>query len=214
MHINYFISFYQILDLENNKKVFLFLIYLLLKKYLNSENCKVYKIYIDQIFYILILRKSLDYPEYMAKHVSLNLKKLIDIICYDKDNDDNNLKQILLNLKQIFIEEISHFKFKYDFIWSEIYNDTYNFEIELKDEKEFEDYIENKIDLNEFKNFFKNNFFEKQRKIEFLFYQDSIKHYNNTINKNKDSYPWNIDFISNNNILTINEIYNNINKIN
>ena len=214
MHINYFISFYQILDLENNKKVFLFLIYLLLKKHLNSENCKIYKIYIDQIFYILIIRKSLDYPEYMAKHVSLNIKKLIDIICFDKDNDDNNLKQILLNLKQIFIDEISNFKFKYDFIWSEIYNDTYNFEIELKDEKEFEDYIENKIDLNEFKNFFKNNFFEKQRKIEFLFYQDSIKYFNNTINKNKDSYPWNIDFIANNNILTINEIYNNINKIN
>ena len=135
------------------------------------------------------------------------------MICYDNIGD-KNLKEILLNLKNIFIEEISNYNFKYDLIWSEIYNDTYNFEMELKDEKDFEEYIENKIDLNEFKNYFKNNFFEKQRKIEFLFYQETIKHFNNNIHKNNDSYPWNLDFIVNNNGLNINEIYYNINKIN
>ena len=208
--INYYISFYQIPNSDRKKYFFLILIYLLIKKHLNMNNCKVYIIFIDEIYYILILRKSFDYPEYMAKNISLNIKKLIDI-CNNKS--DKDLIQILLDLKSQFSEEILNQKFKYDFFWSEIYNGTYNFEFEIKSEKDFEDYIINKIDLNEFKNYFKNNFFFKQRKIEFLYYQGSIKYFNNNINKNKDSYPWNLDFIDNNGFM-VHEIYYNINKIN
>ena len=208
--INYFISFYQILDFDKEKKIFLLLIYLLFKKHLNNNTCKVYKIFIDEIYYILILRKSFDYPEYMAKNISLNIKKLIDI-CNNKS--DKDLIQILLDLKSQFSEEILNQKFKYDFFWSEIYNNTYNFDFEIKDKKSYVEYIEHKIDLNEFKNYFKNNFFFKQRKIEFLYYQGSIKYFNNNINKNKESYPWNLDFINDNGFI-VHEIYYNINKIN
>ena len=194
-NINYFFCFYQILEFDKDKNIFLILIYLLMKKYLISKNSEIYKIYIDKIYYILIMRKSLDYPEYMAKHTSINIKKLIEIIC---NKSDKILKKILLELKPQFTEEILSQKYKYDFLWSQIYNDTYNFEFEIKDEKSFEEYIKAKIDINELKNFFKNNFFYKQRKIEFLFYQECIKHYSNKGKKFKDSYPWNLDFIDNN----------------
>ena len=208
-NINYFISFYQIIEFDGKKNIFLILIYLLMKKHLSTKHCEINKIFIDEIYYIVIIRKSLDYPEYMAKHVSNNIKKLIDIIC---NKPDKNLKNILLNLKNDFNEEILDNKKKYSLFWSQIYNGTYNFEFEIKEEKEFEDYISNKIDLNEFKNFFKNNFFYKQRKIEFLYYQESIKHFNNSNRKYNDSYPWNLEFI-NNNEFHIEERYYNISKI-
>jgi hypothetical protein len=206
--INYYISFYQIPNSDRKKYFFLILIYLLIKKHLNTNNCKVYIIFIDEIYYILILRKSFDYPEYMAKNISLNIKKLIDI-CNNKS--DKDLIQILLDLKSQFSEEILNQKFKYDFFWSEIYNGTYNFEFEIKSEKDFEDYIINKIDLNEFKNYFKNNFLYKQRKIDFLFYNEYTK---NIYSQKKDlnNYPWNLDFI-NSNDLNIHEFYDLYKKI-
>ena len=193
-NINYFLSFYQILEFDKEQKIFLILIYLLLKKHLSSEICEIHKIYIDESYYILIIRKSFDYPEYMAKNISMNIKQLIEIICNDKKN--NNLKQILLDLKTDFCHEIFNYEKQFNLIWSEIYNNSYNFDWEIKDEKSFDEYIENKIDLDKFKNYFKNNFFDKQRKIEYLFYKDSIK---NIYSHKKDlnTYPWNLDYINN-----------------
>ena len=193
-NINYFLSFYQILEFDKEQKIFLILIYLLLKKHLSSEICEIHKIYIDEIYYILIIRKSFDYPEYMAKNISMNIKQLIDIICDDKKN--KNLKQILLDLKTDFCHEIFNYEKQFNLIWSEIYNNSYDFDWEIKDEKSFDEYIEHKIDLDKFKNYFKNNFFDKQRKIEYLFYRDPIK---NIYSHKKDlnTYPWNLDYINN-----------------
>ena len=213
-NINYYYSFFQILDFNKEKYIYLILIYLLMKKNLNSRSCTIHKIHIDEIYYISIIRKSFDYPELMAKHVTVNIKKLIDIICKNNsDESDNTLKQILLNLKNDFLEEIIDEDNIFNFFWDEIYNSTYNFDFEIKDEKSFINYIENKIDLIEFKNYFKNNFFEKQRKIEFLYYKDSIKYYNTATKKDLNSYPWNIDFINNNNEFKVYEIYYNISKL-
>ena len=213
-NINYYYSFFQILDFNKEKYIYLILIYLLMKKNLNSRSCTIHKIHIDEIYYISIIRKSFDYPELMAKHVTVNIKKLIDIICkINSDESDNTLKQILLNLKNDFLEEIIDEDNIFNFFWDEIYNSTYNFDFEIKDEKSFINYIENKIDLIEFKNYFKNNFFDKQRKIEFLYYKDSIKYYNTATKKDLNSYPWNIDFINNNNEFKVYEIYYNISKL-
>ena len=145
----------------------------------------------------------------MAKHISLNIKKIIDIIC--KDKQDKILKQILLNLNDEFYDEILNYEKKFNFIWSEIYNNTYNFDLEIKDKKSFVEYIEHKIDLNEFKNYFKNNFFYKQRKIEFLFYNEHIKQMYSQ-KKDLTAYPWNLDFI-NNNEFSIHEFYDLYKKI-
>ena len=193
-NINYFLSFYQILEFDKEQKIFLILIYLLLKKHLSSEICEIHKIYIDESYYILIIRKSFDYPEYMAKNISINIKQLIDIICDDKKN--KNLKQILLDLKTDFCHEIFNYEKQFNLIWSEIYNNSYDFDWEIKDEKSFDEYIEHKIDLDKLKKYFKNNFFDKQRKIEYLFYQDPIK---NIYSHKKDlnTYPWNLDYINN-----------------
>ncbi|WP_297979979.1 hypothetical protein [uncultured Methanobrevibacter sp.] len=146
----------------------------------------------------------------MAKHVTRNIKKLIDIICDIKD--DKIIKKILLDLKNDFHNEILNEKNKFNFYWNEIYNSSYNFDFEIKDEKDFDEYINNKINIYEFKNYFKHNFFYKQKKIEFLYYQENIKNINNKNVKSNQSYPWNLDFINNNNF-NINEIYYNINKI-
>ena len=211
-NINYFLSFYQLDINDKQKKFFFILIFLLLKKHLNKKNnsCQIYKLYIDQIYYILIIRKRLDYPELIAKYITINIKKLIDIIC--GINDDKIIKKILLDLKSDFCNEIINEKNKFNFYWNEIYNSSYHFDFEIKDEKDFDEYINNKIDLNIFKNFFKDNFFCKQKKIEFLYYQENIKHYNNKNVKSNQSYQWNLDFINNNNF-NISEFYNNIDKI-
>ena len=205
-NLNYYISSYQIIDFSEEKKIYILFIYLLFKKYL--EKCDVYKIYMDKMYYIVIIRKSFDCPELIAKHTFLNIKKLIDIIC---NKTRNEIINILLNIKQEFNKENI-----YDNIWNEIYYSTYDFE--GANNINLENSINN-INVEEFKDFFKNNFFLKQKKIEFLFYYlEGIKYYNNTYNNNKnyspESYPWNIDFIRNNEFqFNINEFYNNFNKI-
>ena len=205
-NLNYYISSYQIIDFSEEKKIYILFIYLLFKKYL--EKCDVYKIYMDKMYYIIIIRKSFDCPELIAKHTFLNIKKLIDIIC---NKTRNEIINILLNIKQEFNKENI-----YDNIWNEIYYSTYDFE--GANNINLENSINN-INVEEFKDFFKNNFFLKQKKIEFLFYYlEGIKYYNNTYNNNKnyspESYPWNIDFIRNNEFqFNINEFYNNFNKI-
>ena len=100
-NVNYFLSFYQIDNFDKEKNIFF--IYLL-EKFLNKKNnfCQIYKLYIDQIYYILIIRKSLDYSEYIAKHIAINIKKIIDIICNIKE--DEILEQILLNLNNILFK--------------------------------------------------------------------------------------------------------------
>ena len=208
-NINYFLSFFQILEFNKEKLIFLILIYLILKKHLSSDSCKIHIIYIDEIYYILIIRKSFDFPEYMAKHTLLNIKKIIDIIC--KDKQDKILKQILLNLNDEFCDKFLSDEKKFNFIWSEIYNNTYNFDFEIKDKKSYVEYIDHKIDLNEFKNYFKNNFLYKQRKIEFLFYNEYTK-YIYSQKKDLNNYPWNLDFI-NSNDLNIHEFYDLYKKI-
>ena len=208
-NINYFLSFFQILEIDKEKLIFLILIYLILKKYLSSDSCKIYFIYIDEIYYILIIRKSFDSPEYMAKHISLNIKQIIDIIC--KDKQDKILKQILLNFNDKFCEEFLNDENKFNFIWSEIYNNTFNFNLEIKDNKSFVEYIEHIIDLNEFQNYFKNNFLYKQRKIEFLFYNEYTK-YMYSQKKDLNNYPWNLNFI-NSNDFSVHEFYDLYKKI-
>ena len=60
----------------------------------------------------------MDYPEYIAKHIAINIKKIIDIICNIKE--DEILEQILLNLKNDFCNEILDNKNKFNFFWNEI----------------------------------------------------------------------------------------------
>jgi len=188
-NLNYYLSFYQLIDFDNNKELFIIIIYLLLKIYI--PQCKIYKIFTDNIYYLLIIRKSFDNPEYSAKHISINIKKFVDIIL-SKSNIE--LKKIILSVKDELKNEINNFKNKYDYIWNDIYYDKYNFDKYSHLNDYYNKYFtvkNNELNselINEFKTFLKDNLFDKQRKIEFLFYKELIP-FNN--NKNMNNYPWN-----------------------
>ena len=201
-NLNYYLSFYQIISFEDsNKELFITIIYLLLKKYI--PECDIYKIFTDNIYYFLIMRKSFDCPEFAAKHTTTNIKQFIDVIC-SKSNSE--IKNLCLDLKDEINNEMSDVKNKFKYYWNEIYYDNYNFDKYDNMKKNFEKIMEmNSGDewVNEFKIFLKENLFDKQRKIEFLFYQELLK-----INNSKDinCYPWNFYENYSFNVFTYNSV--------
>ena len=185
----YYLSFYQINAFNKNKELFIIIIYILLKIYI--PKCTVYKIFTDNIYYLLIARKSFDNPEFSAKHISINIKKFIDII-FNKSNDE--LKLILLDNKEVLKNEINNFNNEFNYLWREIYYDKYNFE-EYENLKDiYNKYFSQKNNninfdwLDEFKIFLKDNLFDKQKKVEFLFYNNNVRFINSQDNNN---YPRN-----------------------
>ena len=158
-----------------------------MKKYI--PECEVYKIFTDKIYYILIMHSSFDNPEYSANYISINIKKFVDIIS-NKSNIE--LIKIILEIKNELNNEINNLKNKFNYIWQEIYYDKYTFEeydnlqnyfnkyFLLKEKEEFNW-------LNEFKTFLKDNLFDKQRKVEFLFYGEN-QHI--PLSKDINRYPY------------------------
>ena len=201
-NLNYYLTFYQIINFDdNNKELFITIIYILLKKYI--PKCDIYKIFTDNIYYFLILRKSFDCPEYAAKHTTSNIKQFVDAIC-SKSNSE--IKNLCLDLKEEINNEMSDAKNKFKYYWNEIYYDKYNFDKYDSMKNNFEKNMEKNSDdewANEFKIFLKENLFDKQRKIEFLFYQELLK-----INNSKDinCYPWNFYENYSFNVFTYNSV--------
>ena len=186
-NLNYYLSFYQIINFDDNyKEIFVTIIYLLLKKCI--PQCNIYKIFTDNIYYFLIIRKSFDCPEYAAKHTTNNIKQFVDLF-YSKSNSE--IKSLCLDLKDEINNEISDVKNKFKYYWNKIYYDQYNFDKYDSIKEFFEKNLEmNSGDewVNEFKIFLKDNLFDKQRKIEFLFYQELLKIKNS---KDINCYPCN-----------------------
>ena len=188
-NVSYYLSFYQLIDCDKQKELFIIIIYLLLKLYI--PECEVYKIFTDNIYYLLIIRKNFDSPEDSALQVSINIKKFVDII-YNKSNVE--MKKICFSIKDEINNEINNINNKYNYIWNEIYYDRYNFEGYDQLKENYNKYFSiknNKTNLEwikELKIFIKDNLFDKQRKVEFLLYRDFL-----TVNNTKDKklYPWN-----------------------
>ena len=187
-NLSYYLSFYQVNDCNNINEFFIIIIYILLK--INVPECEVYKIYTDKIYYLLFMRSGFDNPEFSAYHASFNIKKFIDIIC-NKSNIE--LKKIILGIKEDLRKEINNIENKFNYIWHGIYYDKYNFEEydQLKDyyNKYFSSKNKTEFEwLNDFKTFLKDNLFDKQRKVEFLFYKNSL-HF--PFSKDNNRYPYN-----------------------
>ena len=184
-NLNYYLSFYQLIDCDNNKELFIIIIYLLLKIYI--PQCEIYKIFTDNIYYLLIFKKCFDNPEFSAKHITINIKKFVDII-----NNKSNIElyKILLSIKDDIENEINNFNNKYNYIWQEIYYDKYNFDKHDNLKEYYNKYftLKNNEWINEFKTFLKDNLFDKKRKVEFLFYKELL---NFNIIKDVNCYPWN-----------------------
>ena len=185
---SYYLSFYQLNDYDKNKELFIIIIYLLLKEYLPKG--EIYKIFTDNIYYILIINKSFDSPELVAKYIYTNIKYFVDIISNKKNLE---LKKIILSFKEEINNEINNLNNKYNYIWNQIYYDQYSFEQYDNLNDIYNNFCnlksnESNLWIDEFKNYLKDNLILKQRKVEFLFYKDSIKVTND---KNENIYPWN-----------------------